>query len=187
MITQDLVNDWKTQTNFKTAETMKKELAKVIKNGALDADFKKAMTTADAELTDLAKLLTKKKAKEVITLIRKWEYDQASEDKKSRQLKEIKMNLSKKPTDNLSEAEISEGLYKLAVSEFSTKTDSEITQWEKGEEQQKNPKTDEKGHFAKNWVWYLLGGSVFIGGALVMIFWEKIRGWWAKPENEDND
>jgi hypothetical protein len=50
---------------------MTAELKKVIKDNALDADFKKAMEKADAEITDLAKLFQKKKAKEIITLIRR--------------------------------------------------------------------------------------------------------------------
>ena len=50
---------------------MKGELDKVLKNGALDDTFKTAMTKADSEITDLAKLLQKKKAQEIITLIRK--------------------------------------------------------------------------------------------------------------------
>jgi hypothetical protein len=50
---------------------MATEIGKVLKNKALDADFKKALEKTDSEITDLAKLLQKKKASEVITLIRR--------------------------------------------------------------------------------------------------------------------
>ncbi|CAG8467722.1 19073_t:CDS:2, partial [Racocetra fulgida] len=42
----------------------------ILPNGKLDDKFKEVMTKKDAELTDLAKLFKKKKAKEIITLIK---------------------------------------------------------------------------------------------------------------------
>jgi hypothetical protein len=71
VITQAIVDDWKTHNNFKTAETMSQEIAKVIENGTLKADFKQMLVKADSEITDLAKLFQKKSAKEIITLIRR--------------------------------------------------------------------------------------------------------------------
>jgi len=50
---------------------METELKKIFKDGALDADFKKAMTKADSDISNVADLLTKKKAKDIITLIRR--------------------------------------------------------------------------------------------------------------------
>jgi len=50
---------------------MEAELKKIFKDGALDDTFKVVMTKSDSEITDVANLLTKKKAKEVITLIRR--------------------------------------------------------------------------------------------------------------------
>jgi hypothetical protein len=43
------------------------------------------MEKEDAEITDLAKLFTKKKAKDIITLIQYWEYEKLSDaDKKTK-------------------------------------------------------------------------------------------------------
>jgi hypothetical protein len=122
------VDDWKTQNNFKTIEKMKAELEKIFTDGKLDETFKTAMTKADAEINSVADLLTKKKASEIITLIRKWEYDKDSETNKQKTVKIIKINMSKKPTDTDPTAEeITTGLYKLAVGDFKNKTEAEIT------------------------------------------------------------
>src|SRR6266511_308383 len=113
---------------------MKDLIIKVIKDGKLDENFKKAMTKEDAEITDLVNLFKKKKAKDIITLIKRWEYEQETDNsKKEKLVKVIKMNMTKKKVDVLTDKEITEGLYKLAVSEYQNKNDSEIATWEKGE------------------------------------------------------
>jgi hypothetical protein len=77
----------------------------------------------------LAKLFQKKKAPQIITVIKRFAYDQETDStKKERMLKEIKMNMTKSKDVILTEEEITTGLYKLAVSEYQSKTDSEITQ-----------------------------------------------------------
>ena len=131
VITNAVIKDWQTQTNFKTAATVETELKKIFKNGTLDENFKKIITKADSEITDGAKLFQKKKAQEIITLIRKWEYDKATDQVKTQKI--IKMNMDKRPGDTLTEEEITTGLYKLAISEYKQKSDSEIQEWEKAQ------------------------------------------------------
>src|SRR6185437_2271511 len=105
---------------------MEAELKKIFKDSKLDETFKEVMTKADSEITDVAQLLTKKKASEIITLIRRWEYDKDTDDNKKKTIKIIKMNMAKKKDDTLTDEEITSGLYKLAISEYSPKTDTEI-------------------------------------------------------------
>jgi hypothetical protein len=184
IITQAIIDDWKTQTNFKTSATMEAELKKVLENGKLKDTFKAVMTKADSEITDLAKLLQKKKAKEVITMIRRWEYDQESDSaKKTKTVKVIKINMNKKKDDaDPTDEEITTGLYKLAISEYSQKSESEITAWEKGDSDNNNqtPNKD-KWLRANNWQVY----AVFIGipVALIVIalviWWDSFKTWWS--------
>src|SRR5207245_3924274 len=100
---------------------METELKKIFKDGALDADFKKAMTKLDSEITDVANLLTKKKAKEVITLIRRWEYDENTDaDKRKKlvwtlELKDPKDDKKYLEDKELSDKEINDVLYEIAV------------------------------------------------------------------------
>ncbi|CAG8835954.1 23949_t:CDS:1, partial [Gigaspora margarita] len=53
---------------------MKKELEKVLENSKLKETFE--IVKVEANITDLAKLLQKKKAQKIITMIRHWQYDQ---------------------------------------------------------------------------------------------------------------
>jgi hypothetical protein len=50
---------------------MEAEIKKIIKDGKLNEDFKKVMEKEDSELVDLPNLFKKKKAQEIITLIRR--------------------------------------------------------------------------------------------------------------------
>ncbi|CAG8507548.1 8231_t:CDS:2 [Cetraspora pellucida] len=85
-----------------TSETMKKELEKVLESGKLKATFKTVMTKAD-------------------------KYDQETDSKKEKTAKIIKMNMNRKPEDaNPTDEEITTGLYKLAVGEYSQKTEEQI-------------------------------------------------------------
>ncbi|CAG8789824.1 11437_t:CDS:10, partial [Gigaspora margarita] len=110
------------QTKLKTLNPLLDE-TQVLSDGKLNDKFKEVMIKKDVELTDLAQLFKKKKAKEIITMIRRWEYDQETDnDKKSKTVKIIKMNMSKKPKDaDPTDEEITTGLYKLAVGEYSQK------------------------------------------------------------------
>ena len=188
VITQAIVNDWKTQTNFKTSETMETELKKIFKDNKLDEDFKKAMTKEDAEITDVANLLTKKKADKVIALIRRWEYDKKPQTEKDKLVKVIKMNMNKEPGEaNPTEEEITTGLYKLAVSQYSMKSDSEISTWENARDNP--PQTqDPKGHLAKYWGWYAVAGILLATITGIVIWqWEAIKSWWNSDVERDNN
>jgi|SRR5215213_8455403 len=150
---------------------MEAELKKILKDGALDADFKKVMTKADSEITGVADLLTKKKANEIITMIRKWEYDKETDaDKKARTVKVIKMNMDKKAKDvDPTDKEITEGLYKLAISEYKNKTDTEIQTWEKAEENGDDP-NNQKMSAMKEWFGFgHVGKSCLAYGGIVVV------------------
>jgi hypothetical protein len=93
----------------------------------LDAEFKKALTKEDSEITDLAQLFKKKKAKSIITLIKRFEYNHRNSEAEQKKLvKIIKMNMGKEKGDALTEAQITTGLFKLAVSEYTLKSEAEI-------------------------------------------------------------
>ncbi|KLL04269.1 MAG: hypothetical protein MRERV_25c020 [Mycoplasmataceae bacterium RV_VA103A] len=182
VITQSLIDDWKTQNNFKTATTMENLIKKVLPNGKLDDKFKEVMTKKDAELTDLAKLFKKKKAKEIITLIKRWEYDSDTADNQDKVDKIIKMNMGKSKSDILSEEQITTGLYKLAVGEYSQKTEAEIKSWEGGTEN--NQKPEEKFFRINNpLMWGGIGViAVIVAAAIYYFLRESQKG--EKTEEE---
>jgi len=195
VITQAIVDDWKTQNNFKTAESMETELKKIFKDGALDADFKKAMTKLDSEITDVANLLTKKKAKEVITLIRRWEYDENTDaDKRKKlvwtlELKDPKDDKKYLEDKELSDKEINDVLYEIAVG---TKTLASQKKADETSDDTGNPNEEKldswfkfgKGNYGKPSLFY---GGIFLAIIIicVIVFWKNLQEWWAGPKDED--
>jgi hypothetical protein len=61
----------------------------VFKDNKIEAQFLELIKKDDPEITDIAKLFTKKNAKEIITLIEYYEYDKLDETKKTEKKQKI--------------------------------------------------------------------------------------------------
>ncbi|CAI2198890.1 10191_t:CDS:1, partial [Funneliformis geosporum] len=123
IITEAKKKDFEKYPHFKQVAAVKTWLEKVLASDKkLKADFKSRLTTADAEITDLASAFTKLEAKPLITLISRYEYDNLpdsgeSEDKKQKTQTErrIKVLLNKTASDTLSEEELNTALFEVAA------------------------------------------------------------------------
>ena len=190
IITEEFKSKWNKINKFKNIAQVEELLKKIIgADQKVKSDFLVEIQKKDAKLTDLKTLLAKE-PKEVITLIIRYEYDKDSQDNQQKTVKMIKMNMSKKKEDDLTKEEITTGLYKLAVGEYSSKTTAEIEKWEKGEEQDNdnNQQKPEKSFFRMNnpWLWGIIGLSVatVVGIVYYFFFHSKTE---AKSEATETD
>lgn len=207
VITQEIVDDWQKQNNFKTSDTMTAELKRVMVEGVINPDFQKIMTKADAEITDLGKLLTKKKAKEVITMIRRWEYDEGrdvwKDVEKGDRRKKLVWTLELKDPDNnkkylddkeLTDKEINDVLYQIATGAKTLRSEKKAD--EISDNNNNNGGDNKEMSAMKEWFGFgsvgksLLSYSgilLLIGGALALAFWKNITEWWNGPTEENEE
>jgi len=204
VITEAVMKDWQTQENFKTSSTMEAEIKKVFTaDKKLEESFAELIKKEDAQITDIAKLFEKKNAKEIITLIRYWEYDKLEATEKEKQKQKIWWTLEKKDPENAkkylasgepTEAEIKDILYQVAIG---TKTLRDKVKEDEQEQPDpfKGPNEEKsldswwkfgKGNYGKPLLTY--GGILLVlVGLGVAIFWKQINNWWKGPEELEGE
>ena len=170
VITENLVNKWKTVNQFKTPEQFSSLLKQVIKEEnnikTVDQKFLEEIKTADATLVDLKTLLTKE-PKQIITLIKRYEYNQLTDTGKSEKLKKLKWTLKRQDSENITEEEINDTLYKIAVAELMEATQAP---------QKEQLTTRSWGEFLKDWYFTPIWVPILIVGGAVWYFKDQIFG-----------
>jgi len=183
IITEAVMKDWQTQNNFKTLPKVESQIKKVFINNKLDEDFAKLIKQTDPEITDIAKLFTKLKAPEIISLIEYFGYDKLATSEKEQRKNQLKWTLQRETSEAITEEEIRTTLYEIAIGNKTLAT----SEYKK----QQNPPTNENEtenkpfHRSDSILMYLLYGIPIIAIALIAVFWKKIKGWWDGSEKEE--
>ena len=190
--TDTVAAQWTNPSNKKinTKEEIKKLLETVIeeKNGVkkVKGDFITAITPRG--VTSLETLITSKETKEVITAIKKYEYDHllSGEEmgQKGQEDRQIRKVLNK-PTGDLTAAEVEETLYKFANGDehrTNNPLDANLQEITTGGGDKSKSFMDylAMGYYAPVWVSLLA-----IAG--VIYKWESIKGWWNSSDEEDSE
>jgi len=187
--TEDLKTKWQSEKSFQNSTSLKTLLETVKDKEAFFNHIKGGVNGYEEvkEVDNWGKLLVKD-PKVVITVIKRYEYDNlddTGEDKdkdKTQMERKIKKVLNKKGTDNLTDKEINDTLYEVAIG---TKTLSakalkaDLSEYEVTDEQ------TPKSHLRTWWPLYLIGSILLVGGICVAIFWDQIKKWWSPEESSE--
>jgi len=190
VITEEFKTKWGEVAKHQTIAQVEVLLKKVIgTDGKVKQSFLDEIKKSDATLVDLKTLLGKK-PKDVITYIARFEFNNLSDsgkdkDKaKTQMIRKLKKALSKEASHILTDEEINEALYQVEVGELMLSTKSlkqDLTEYTTAEE----TKAEEKGHFQKHGIKYLIGAGVLVAiGLIVFVCWDKIQAWWNDREDE---
>ena len=178
-------------------KSTKKKRKTGVKTKTVKADFLTEIAKIDAKYTDIKTFLTAE-PKVIISAIEKYKYDNlsdAGEDKdkiKTQMERRIKKALKKKGTDALTEAELTETLYKVATGEITLSSQAlkaDLTEYttETPQPQQDDPQESQNKPWFRldNWQpWVFIGVPVVIL-TIVIIFWKQISKLWRDSGNSE--
>jgi hypothetical protein len=201
-LTEEIINKWKGQTegnkHFATLANVETLVKKVVDSSkkTTKTDFLAVLKKIDPEITDIGKLFTKKEPKEVIKIILKYEYDQLTDGTetddekkaKTQQERKIKKVLGKSASDTLTEAEISQTLYEVAIGEKTLSSKSlkaDLSEYKDTEEDNEDNQQQPNKKWYQPYYWPLwVAGGVIVAGAVIFYFFAQKKKETTKSEEE---
>ena len=211
VFTQKNMEDFQKHTNFGNISTVEGLLKEVMEADATDntkfkvkADFITLLKKEDAEVDDLAKMLTKFSAEKVIKLIKQFDYEKKPETEQKELRRKFSWDRSKKINDKFvgesedytlpetDKEDFQKFLYQLATGAKSLNSISKPT----GRNEDNSPTGEDKetgfmAHLKRNKIAYSVCGVLLIAAiGATIFFWDKIKsllGAGSSEESEDNE
>lgn len=203
ILTDAKMKDFQKHVNFKKiagVEGLLKEVMEADANDAtkfkVKADFiNDYLKKEEAEVADLAKMITKFDAKKIIKLIKLFNYEKnLTAEKQQEYRRKYSWERDKKvdgkyveengdftisDDDKKLDGDFTKFLFELATGAKSLTSITKPT----GQEDN-NQNQDPKSHLAKYWAWWVGGVGLVVIGGLIYAFWDTIKNWWEPKENE---
>ncbi|MCE8159343.1 MAG: hypothetical protein I3270_02525 [Candidatus Moeniiplasma glomeromycotorum] len=201
IFTEAKMKDFQKHTNFGNISMIEGLFKKVMEADANDAtkfkvkaDFIATLKKEDAEVDDLAKMITKLSAEKIIKLIHFFDYEKKAEKEKKELRRKFSWEREKKVNDKfvgenedypLPENEkenFTNFLYQLAIGQKSLSSISKPTENEK-DKTGNDQETGFLAHLKRNKITYTISSILLaIGIGATIYFWDKIKGFWDPKE-----